>query len=75
MSLKQLIKQKGFTQKAISSIFNNEFNHFKAQQQISEWCLGTRLPDIKSVYYLSQILNVSTDTIIETVLEINNERS
>ncbi len=73
MSLKSLIKQKGFTQKGISAIFKNEFKYSKAQQQISDWCLGNRLPDIKSVYYLSKILEVSTDEIIESVLEVSTD--
>ena len=75
MSLKQLIKQKNLSQQIISEILCKKYHHFKYQQQISEWCLGIRLPDILSVYYLSKILDVSTDTIIESVLDISNDRS
>lgn len=69
MSLKLLIKQSGLSQQAVSEILCNKYKHYKYQQQISKWCLGTCMPDIESVYYLSKILNTSTDVIIESVLE------
>ncbi len=74
MSLKKLIKEKGFTQKIISFELCNTYKHYKYQQQVSSWCNGTTLPDVKSVYYLSKILGVTTDVIIESVMEVENEK-
>lgn len=75
MSLKTLIKEKGYTQKSISFELCNTYKHYKYQQQVSAWCSGITLPDIKSVFYLSKILNVTTDKIIESVMEVENARN
>lgn len=69
MTFLQLLKENDFTQSALARSLATEFGHYKYQQQISEWCKGVRKPDIESVYYMSQILGVSCDDIIRSLLE------
>jgi len=63
MALKEILKQKKISQEQIVRFFLKH-NHYKYQQQVSDWITGKRLPDITSVYYLSKLLNCSADEII-----------
>lgn len=70
MTLKELFKVNGLSQQDIADILCEKYQHYKYQQQVSQWCSGAFMPDIKSVFYLSKILNTTTDYIIECILDV-----
>lgn len=70
--IKVLLGNRNLTIPKLSEILRTRFNCYKYRQQISQWVNGIRLPDIESVYYLSQIINVSCDDLIPMFMEIKN---
>lgn len=68
MSLKELISKQNCTQSKLAKDLKT-LNCYKYQQQVSDWMTGKRLPDAYSIWCMSKILNVSTDTVIEASLK------
>lgn len=69
MTFKQLLKSQGFTQAKLSKALIKQFGYYKYQQQISEWVKGIRLPDLDAIYYVSKVLAVSCDVLVESFME------
>ena len=61
---------RGMSQARLVGEMRDKFHWYKYQQQVNEWVTGVRLPDIESIYYMSKVLQVSCETLIEIFLEI-----
>ena len=68
MNLKELLKQKKITQDRLIDYFLKH-NHYKYQQQISNWLNGKRQPDLMSIYLISKCLRCSVEEVFDAVLE------
>ena len=78
-NFKNLIEEKGFTQKEIAKRLNT------TQQTISRWINGQNQPDLNLLFQISKILECSTDYLLgieddygiirtESTLSINEEQ-
>jgi transcriptional regulator with XRE-family HTH domain len=61
---------RGMSQSMLVGEMRDKFHWYKYQQQVNQWATGFRLPDIESLYYMSKVLQVSCETLIEIFLEI-----
>lgn len=69
MDFEDLLKKRNITQAGISMELQERFNCYRTQAVISGWFSGKVLPSIQIVVYLSKILNVSCDEIINAILD------
>ena len=69
MDFEDLLKKRNITQAGICIELKERFNCNRAQTIVSRWFSGKVLPSIQIVVYLSKILNVSCDEIINLILD------
>ena len=69
MKFNKLLKSLNKTQKSVAIELDERFGCCRTQAVVSQWFSGKILPDIQTVVYLSQILNISYKDIIDGILE------
>ena len=62
MKLKELIQQKGFTQQQFGELLG------VGQTAVSNWCNGTNKASMTNVRKMAQILDVSSDEIMDALV-------
>ncbi|MBP3431780.1 MAG: hypothetical protein J6K39_02880 [Clostridia bacterium] len=68
MNLGELLKKEKVSHEFVAKKLC-EKGCFKYRQQVTSWVTGVRLPDAESIYWLSKILKVSSDVVLEAALK------